>query len=137
MNTDVKFILVDDDPINNMLCGLSIKNALSDADIRAFTTPEKGLEFIQNEYSNIHDEKPAILLLDINMPTLTGWEFMEQFDSFSDEVKSRVSVYILSSSVDERDKERARADKYIKGFISKPIEPERVLALVELVSSEK
>ena len=75
MNTIRKYIIIDDDYFNNILCAIAIEDALGIADIKAFQVPEKGLAFIQDEY--IISLAPTILFLDINMHTLTGWEFMD------------------------------------------------------------
>jgi len=120
MNADLKYVAVDDDSFNNILCRIIIEDTLGEVDITTFTKPEEGLTFIENVKS------PTILFLDINMPTLTGWDFLEQYEKFGEEVKSSVSIYILSSSLDQRDKDRANRNKYVKGFISKPLEPEIV-----------
>lgn len=129
MNYVRKYIIVDDDPINNIICSMAIKRTLGEVNTKTFSVPEEGLAFIQNEYiKNLH---PAILFLDINMPTLTGWEFMEQFEKFSAEIKNQITIYILSSSVDQRDKDKANANAYIKGFISKPLTREMILTVAE------
>ena len=127
MNTVRKYIIVNDDPFNNTLCSMILKNILGEIDIKTFTVPEEGLAFIENEYMT--NLEPAILFLDINMPTLTGWEFMEQYEKFSEEVKKQISIYILSSSVDQRDKDKAKANQYIKDFISKPLKRETILSI--------
>ena len=118
MNTDLKYIAVDNDEFNNLLCSMIIEDTLGEVDIRTFTKPEEGLLFIENIKS------PSVLFLDINMPTLSGWEFLEEYEKFNEEVKMNLSIYILSSSLDRRDKERANRNKYVKGFISKPLESE-------------
>ncbi|MEP7106960.1 MAG: response regulator [Ferruginibacter sp.] len=122
-----KYIIVDDDPFNNILCNIELKSTLGEVDIKTFQVPEKGLAFIQDEY--IKSSEPTILFLDLNMPTLTGWEFMEEFERFSEEIKEQISIYILSSSVDQRDKDKAQSNKYIKGFISKPLEQEAISSI--------
>jgi response regulator RpfG family c-di-GMP phosphodiesterase len=127
MSTLRKYILVDDDPFNNIISNIEIESTLGEVDIKIFEIPEEGLAFIKNEY--IKSLMPTILFLDINMPTLTGWEFMEQYEKFSEEIKNQIRIYILSSSVDPRDKDKAEAHKYIKGFISKPLEHETILSV--------
>ena len=127
MSTIQKYIIVDDDPTNNEICNITLEMVLGEIDIKTFDVPEEGLAFIQNEY--IKPLKPTVLFLDINMPTLTGWEFMEQFEKFKEKVKKQISIYILSSSVDQRDKDKAKANKYIKGFISKPLNREIILSI--------
>lgn len=126
MSTDLKYIVVDDDSFNNMICRMIIEDALGEVEINEFTEPEEGLLFIQQNIKS-----PAVLFLDINMPTLTGWEFLEHYDKFDEEVKTHVSVYILSSSLDWRDKDKASANKYVKGFLSKPLEFETVISIAK------
>ncbi len=121
------YIIVDDDTLNNKICSMRLRSKLGEVDIKTFSAPEEGLAYIQNEYTKI--VKPTILFLDINMPTLTGWEFLDQYDELSEEVKEHISIYILSSSIDMHDKNRAQANKYVKGFISKPLEIKTVLSI--------
>ena len=125
MNTGLKYVAVDDDSFNNMLCSMIIEDTLGEVDINTFTKPEEGLAFIENV------ESPTVLFLDINMPTLTGWEFLEQYEKFSEEVKMQINIYILSSSVDQRDMNKANENKYVKGFISKPLDFETVISIAE------
>jgi len=127
MMPDIKFILVDDDPISNIISSLIIRKTLGETHITVFNQPEKGLAYIKNEF--INEIGLTILLLDINMPTLTGYEFMEQFEQFDDDVKNKVVVYLLSSSVNQTDKDKAAANKYIKGFISKPLTSEAIISV--------
>jgi len=124
MNKNLKFIMVDDDEFNNLIYSMVIEDALGNVDTQSFTEPEEGLAYIQKV------QDPTILFLDINMPTLTGWEFLEQYEKFSEEVKAQIKIFILSSSVDFRDKDRAAANKYVSGFLSKPLESETVISIV-------
>ena len=129
MNTNLKFIIVDDDPFNNRICSMIIKGTLGEADIQSFTLPEEALSFIQNEYSGML--VPVILFLDINMPTLTGWEFLEKYENFNEKIKEKITIYILSSSIDQPDKDKADANKYIKEFISKPLNRDAIHSITE------
>lgn len=127
MNNQPKYIIVDDDQLSCTLCDMTIKKALGETDVKIFTIPEDGLAYIQNDHSNSFGS--TILLLDLNMPTITGWEFLEQFEKFSDEIQAPISIYLLSSSVDQRDKDKAKANKSVKGFISKPLSSEIISSI--------
>ena len=127
MKTNRKYIIVDDDPFNNIICKMMMHNTLGGVDIKTFEKPEEGLAFIKNECAK--SSTPTVLFLDTNMPTLTGWEFMEQYEKFNEEVKNQISVYIVSSSLDPRDIDKANGNKYIKGFISKPLNREMILSI--------
>ena len=122
-----KYIIVDDDPINNIICKMMMESTLGGLEVKTFEVPEEGLAFIQTEC--INSLEPIILFLDINMPTLTGWEFMEQYEKFTEEIKSQIRIYIVSSSLDPYDIDKAERNKYIKGFISKPLKREMILSI--------
>ena len=127
-SNSARFIVIDDDPLNNTICRLTIKKALGEAEVKTFTDPVQGLEYIDQEYST--PEKKAtytVLFLDINMPIMNGWEFLEKYEHLSPMVKESIKVYILSSSVDDRDIEKANANKNIVNYLAKPITKEKVI----------
>ena len=129
-----QFILIDDDPMNNLICKLTIEMTLGQTEVKAFVNPENGLEYIQSEFSNPDSDESALLLLDINMPIMSGWEFLEMFDNLNFEVKERIKICILSSSIDERDKERSYANKNVLEFLIKPLTDKDIqrLTMMEL-----
>jgi CheY-like chemotaxis protein len=90
------------------------------SDIVEFTNPEEAIAFILNEYQPAVAEN-TILLLDINMPQMTGWQFLEWFDKAPAEIKNSISIYMVSSSIDPGDIERANTNPYIKEFLIKPL----------------
>jgi response regulator RpfG family c-di-GMP phosphodiesterase len=129
MNNQLKYIIVDDDPTNNMICKMTLKNTLGEVDMKIFTAPEEGLSFIKNNFNR--DSEHTILFLDLNMPTLTGWQFLEQYEEFSAEVKMQINIYLLSSSIDKRDWDESKKNKYVKGFLVKPMYRETILSIAE------
>ncbi len=131
MKSPSQFVLIDDDPMNNLICKLTIEMTLGQTDVRAFVNPENALEFFQNEFAT-HTGYLALLLLDIHMPSMSGWEFLEMFDNLSFEVKDRVRVCILSSSIDDRDKERSYANKNVFDFLVKPLTDKDILRITAM-----
>lgn len=129
MTNTLKYIFVDDDEFSNWIYSIVVKEVAGEADIKTFTVPGEALEFIQTQYERI--EGPTILFLDINMPMINGWEFLVHYAEFSEALKSQISIYILSSSVDERDSNMAKGNKNVKGFISKPLTIEVVRSIIE------
>ncbi len=130
MNNSARFIVIDDDPLNNTICRLTIKKALGTVEVITFTDPQQGLQYIDDQYSNTSgDDAGTVLFLDINMPIMNGWEFLEKYECLNNSVKSAIKVYILSSSVDDRDIEKAQSNKNIVNYLAKPITKETILIL--------
>jgi two-component SAPR family response regulator len=92
MINKLKYIIVDDDLFSTMLSDMIIKKTLGETDIKAFNIPEDGLAYIHNKPRDSFSS--TILLLDINMPSITGWEFLELFESFGDEIEPAINIYI-------------------------------------------
>ncbi|OOG75404.1 hypothetical protein B0E43_09995 [Algoriphagus sp. A40] len=129
MEDKIDFILVDDDPINNMLSELTITDVFPDAKIIAFTNPKEGLEFLLTPLVSSNGKK-LILFLDLNMPIMSGWEFLAQFEMAEPGVKDQLQINILSSSVDPMDLEKAKQNAYVNDFIEKPLTEEVLISLV-------
>ena len=128
MNTAMRFILVDDDNFNNILHDIMIKSTLGEnVAVETFTKPEKVLEFLQENAAEGVDR--TVLFLDIDMPKISGWDFLAMYEEFTDEVKMQVSIYVLSISLDHRDSNKAGGNKNVKGFISKPLTTEMILSI--------
>ncbi|CAN5418084.1 response regulator [soil metagenome] len=118
MNT--QYIVVDDDPVNNQLCKYTLGKIFKGSEIKCFEFPAEGLKYIAEEY-NLHPDARAVLFLDVNMPEINGWDFLEQFSKMGKAIVDQFTIYIVSSSIDPTDKERARANRLVKGYLKKPL----------------
>ncbi len=116
-----RFIVVDDDSVSNMICRSVIKEINSEVEIKTFTIPEDGFEYIVSNYSKTGKEIPTVLFLDINMPSWTGWDFLKHFEKLDECIQNQIKVYMLTSSIDIKDKEHAQEDKIAVEFIVKPL----------------
>lgn len=114
------FIIIDDDPVNNLICNTNIKRLYTTAQIRTFTQPQSGLDYIGANYIGAASNS-TVLFLDINMPVLSGWDVLDRFTDFPDEVKTQFAIYILSSSIANEDKIKAYECHLVTGFIEKPL----------------
>ena len=135
MKTPKRFIVIDDDPICVMICKTMIKEALSKLDIQIFNGAESGLAYIKNEYAKNDDYISTVLFLDINMPTFNGWQFLESFEKLGKKIKEQIKIYMLSSSIDDRDISKAKSDLNVVDYISKPITVKKVLQIIMNVAS--
>ncbi|MHA7128769.1 response regulator [Algoriphagus namhaensis] len=107
----VKVVLIDDDPISTFVTEKLIeKNVHQPVQFFKFSSAKEALE-------EIGKLRPQYLFLDLNMPEMDGWDFLDSLNGQS----VGTNIYILSSSVDERDIVRARAYKMVKDYLSKPL----------------
>lgn len=118
MEKPTHYIVVDDDVTNNLICEYNIKNFDKDAKVRLFTQPELALESIKEH--KFSDGANTVLFLDLNMPTMTGWEFLEKFSYLPSEFRKDISIYILTSAIEENGIETFDYD-FLRGFLSKPL----------------
>jgi CheY-like chemotaxis protein len=125
---EVLFILVDDDDINNLISHLIVKNTWVLAETVSFSEPAKALQFLQEDF-NDGTSKPAVLLLNIHMPSMTGWKFLDHFANLQPAIKSRIQIFMLSSSSDPRDQELSRSSPYVSDFLPKPLTIEMVVKI--------
>lgn len=130
MKSHLRFILIDDDPYNNFICKELIRlNIGETGEIIEFIKPEQALAYIANETQTTDNLPPAFVFLDLNMPVMSGWDFLVQFNQLDEKIRNRYIIYIISSSVDPTEKQKAASEKNVKGYIPKPIPDEFLLGL--------
>lgn len=122
--------VVDDDEIYTFLIKRIIKLAQVAENTIFFKNGQEALEFFI-EHKTKPEELPELILLDINMPILDGWQFMDGFSQLASRLEKDITVYMISSSEDQDDYERAKSISRIKDFVRKPIDKDVLIELVE------
>lgn len=135
MEPKKRYLIVDDDKANNLLCKVVLKKVLGEIDIVSFDKPQEALDYIANEYSKSHEESRTYFFLDINMPEITGWEFLERFKHYDKKILNQFTTYILSSSVNSQDKELAQHNPLVNDYIEKPLTRETVKNLFNVAAA--
>ncbi|WP_420319266.1 response regulator [Ekhidna sp.] len=127
--SDLKILLIDDDPSINYLNKLVIKKADIQAVVCDRTQASEALAQLSGG-----EISPNLILLDINMPIMNGWEFVAKYEQLPQQ--SRTSkIIILSSSINPADKEKASSSQVISDFYSKPLSIKDVKQIRELISN--
>ena len=119
------FLLIDDDQTTNLLNKTIIEKSKHEIDVRVISDPLEIAGLLENSQLKLDD---TVILLDINMPDLNGWEVAEQFINFG--ISESTKIYMLTSSVDPADEVRARKTDGIEALYSKPLTFEMVDELV-------
>jgi len=121
-------MLVDDNELDNFI-NKKLVEADSFADATTIhTSAQSALEYLK---SNIADNAkiPDLIFLDIMMPEMDGFGFLDAFDKLPDSVKSKVRIVMLSTSDSFKDLNRANQNKYVKRFLNKPLNAQVLSAL--------
>lgn len=95
--------------INDMDCAEKIQVALNG---------KEAIDFLKSKEGDSHPQ-PEIIFLDLNMPVMDGWEFLEEYDKLEEEQKAGIVLIMLTSSLSVKDQKRASKNKYIKEYITK------------------
>jgi len=130
------FIIIDDDKLNNKVCRNIIEKTYTNAEIVDFVDPQAGFDYIVDKYSKQDSNSKAILLLDISMPIMDAWEFLDRFENLDDTIKKRVKIHILSSSVNKQDMARAEANKNVEYYLIKPLTRESIKLIVHVLNKK-
>jgi two-component system, chemotaxis family, chemotaxis protein CheY len=112
--------LVDDDNIFRFTASKTMELKGLAETILEFEHAEDALKYLRENSTDL-DKLPDYIFLDINMPYMDGWMFMDEFHTFMKDLTKSISIYIVSSSIDPRDIERAKSLEGVKDYIIKPI----------------
>lgn len=121
MKKELKCVmLVDDDADDNFFHEREIKKVNVENIVIAENSAMKGLEYLRAMKSN-KDPYPDLIFLDINMPRMNGWEFLQEYNRLDKELQSRAIIIMLTTSENPNDKLRAKTWDFVRDYISKPL----------------
>lgn len=121
MREGILIYLVDDDDIFQFAAERLIEIELGNINIKVFSDGEEAINFIRENMEENSSLIPDLILLDINMPRMNGFEFIEEFKKIKDKLQ-QVSIYMVSSSIDPDDLQKAKELVEITDYIVKPLE---------------
>ena len=124
--------VIDDDVIYQIIINKIIQRSEMFSSTSSFKNGKEAIDSLNDSLKN-NSDLPDIILLDINMPIVDGWEFMEEMGLIKPKLKKDIIVYIVSSSIAIEDKNRSKTYANILGYLSKPV---TVNDLVLIASSD-
>jgi response regulator RpfG family c-di-GMP phosphodiesterase len=131
MEDKVQFLLVDDSEFDLFLNKELIATGEIPAFVQSFKSAEDALDYIIKAGDDLPE---SIILLDLQMPVMNGFEFVEQFSVLSESLKKKIKIFMLSSTADREDVEKAKANDHIIDILSKPLNVELLKKRLKLLS---
>ncbi len=116
-----RILCIDDDAITMMLCRKVIAKATFAKHTDFANNGEEALHYFDNLIMHEAKDFPELILLDLNMPVMGGWEFLDNFSSTYARFFTETKVIVLSSTIDPRDVQKSRTYPMVIDFMSKPI----------------
>ncbi|TXE13931.1 response regulator [Seonamhaeicola algicola] len=122
MNSALNVCVIDDDEIYQFTITKILKSIELAENITVFSDGEEAFDFLIDNLNN-EKELPDVILLDINMPIMDGFQFMEEYIKIKPKVGKKITIYMVSSSVDPVDIDKAKSISEISDYIIKPVSP--------------
>lgn len=119
-----RIYIIDDDPIYKLITKKLIEKTKLYSETKEFANGNEALRYFESEI-----DFPDIILLDLEMPEMDGWDFLDEFKQLKKDTDKRTTIYIASSSIAIEDKMKAKKYNCIKDFLSKPISLEKLKAI--------
>ena len=123
-------MLVDDNPDDNFYHERVIRKSNAAEHVVAKQTAMEALDYLQSDKIN-KDLHPDLIFLDINMPGMNGWEFLETYNKMEAKYKSRAVVIMLTTSDNPDDKMKAKALNLASDFKTKPLSEEMLAEIMD------
>ncbi|MDF9797162.1 CheY-like chemotaxis protein [Catalinimonas alkaloidigena] len=127
-------LIIDDDEISQMVLSVQLEKIVNTDDIIIKDDGAKALLFLDNILAH-QKEKPCLIFLDLNMPQVSGYDFIKIYEEVYAPLLPNAQLMILTSSVRKKDQEMAKHYHSVKGYYKKPLEEFQLKEIMTIVES--
>ena len=119
MDIKQKILIIDDSQIDLPVSALLLKNTFQSAEIHLANSAANGLEWLITHQHEL--DSGLVILLDVRMPEMDGFDFLNAYEHLPDEIKSNTRIIMLSSTLDPFDIQKANNNPHVKKVLNKPL----------------
>lgn len=127
-------LLIDDDQVYLFAATKTIEATGLAGSVEVCTNGLDAIEYLQKVIGS-SGKLPDVIFIDINMPVMDGWEFLEEYKTLAKQINSPIKIYILSSSVDKNDIMRSKEYNSVIDYVVKPVYKEKFSEILQAVIS--
>ena len=124
-------LLIDDDEPTNFLNRMVIEEVDCASRVEVMQSARDALKYLTNTTPEGDYPRPDLVFLDINMPAMDGWEFIEKYNQLPEEQKAKIIVVMLTTSFNPEDELKARKISGVSGFRNKPLTHEILMQILQ------
>ena len=117
-------MLIDDNEIDNLINQKIIESSNISKHIFTHTSGKSAIEFLKNMEkiaARVDNVLPEVIFLDIDMPLMDGFQFLDEFNKLSNETKKYCNIVMLTSSINPQDMNKSKKYDYVKKYVNKPL----------------
>ncbi|MEP6465209.1 MAG: response regulator [Parafilimonas sp.] len=121
----VSVLLIDDDTIYQFVSCKTLESTGYISKIKVCSNGEEAYKFLENNMRNA-DELPDVILLDVNMPVMNGWQFLDAYKYLRPNLSKEIHLFIVTSSMNDQDKEYSKRYNCVQDYIVKPLAKDKI-----------
>ena len=134
METNAAFLLIEDNIIDQLITTKLLKNTFNDFQFNVVNDGKQGMEWLYKFNYTSNDQ--LIILLDIKMPQMDGFEFLVQYDTLPEDLKKKTQIFMLSSTLDPKNLKKANKNCEVKKLFTKPLRVSQFKELAQSISKK-
>lgn len=129
MEQKKKIMIIDDNLIDQMITAHVLRSNTTNEEILIMENAYSALDYLETNKNNLN-VIPSLILLDLDMPGMSGYEFLQHFKNFAQELKDLCRIIVLTGSDIQADLDRVEADPYVSKLINKPLSKNQLIPML-------
>lgn len=129
MEQKKKIMIIDDNLIDQMITAHVLRSNTTNEEILIMENAYSALDYFEANKNNLN-VIPSLILLDLDMPGMSGYEFLQHFKNFAQELKDLCRIIVLTGSDIQADLDRVEADPYVSKLINKPLSKNQLIPML-------